>query len=436
MAPASLHWLRSAVPRLIPSGLVAVSLFASGCNLIPSSDAQQQPPRQEGGGPVAVDTVAAQAGTLAAARTFTGTTRPIQEVSVRSQAEGRLTDLSVDIGDSVQRGQILARIDSDLSNAAVIQAESEVAARESEVASLQAEVDAALTQVERARLEYQQARSDAARQGQLSREGAGTAQAAEQATTTAATALQALRSAERQVNNRQQAVEAARRRVGSQRALVAQERERQSFSELTSPVNGTVLERLTQTGNLARPGDELLKLADFSQIKVEVRVSELELGRIQPNQQAQVKLDAFPNQTFVGRVGRISPAADARSRLVPIEVIIPNSNGRIGSGLLARVSFTQPNTNRIVLPETALQPNTRGQQRQQNNAAKTGTLFVVNRNGDQSNVVARNVQLGDRADGQVEVISGIRPGETVVVRSSGNLQDGAPVRPSVISEQS
>jgi HlyD family secretion protein len=238
------------------------------------------------------------------------------------------------------------------------------------------------------------------------------------------------------LRNRQQSVQAAQKRVGAQQAIVAQEQERQSFGVLTSPVDGVVLERPTQIGNLAQSGSEIFKLADFSQVKIEVRVSELELVNIRQGQFVQVRLDAFPNQTFSGRVARISPAADPRSRLIPIEVTIPNTSDRIGSGLLARVSFNQQSGQRVVIPESAIQPNTSQAKRQRPDPqAKTGTVFVINRSGNQTTVSARSVQLGERADGRLEVLSGIRPGETVVVRSSGELKEGLAVNLSAISEQ-
>jgi HlyD family secretion protein len=164
------RWMRltqNSVRTLVRLGLLGVISLTYGCNnLIPETEAQPQPQTQSRGG-VSVDAATAEVATLKSDRTYTGTTRPFREVSLRSQAEGCILDLTANVGDSVRQGETLGRLDNQIASSAVTQAESEVAARESEVASLQAEVEDARTQVERARLELQQARSDAARQNQL-----------------------------------------------------------------------------------------------------------------------------------------------------------------------------------------------------------------------------------------------------------------------------
>jgi RND family efflux transporter MFP subunit len=203
---------------------------------------------------------------------------------------------------------------------------------------------------------------------------------------------------------------------------------------------------LTEEGNLAQPNSEVLRLGDFRRVQVNLEVSELALAKIQLGQSVTVRLDAFPGQTFPGQVSRISPAADQTARLVPVEVIIPN-NGRIGSGLLARVSFESGATQRVVVPETAIAQEEQGARSKgrgeensiQNPKSKIrnslGTVFVVTRGESQATVTARAVKLGERADGKVEVLSGLKAGERFVARSGRPLKNGETVRLSILSEK-
>lgn len=413
-----------------PGSFVLASLLVglAGCSGFSKAEAETQA-KPSGDKATAVDVAIARPDSLQKQLEYTGTTKPIREVSVRSQVEGQLLSLNVDVGDRVQQGQTLGRLDDGLLKSAVRQAEAELAAQESEVDRALADVTDARTQVGRAQAELQQAQADAARARSLATEGAIPIQEAEQAQTEARTALQALRSTQAQIGARERSVATARKRVAAQQAVVNQEAERQSYTTLSSPVTGSVLQRVTEPGNLAQAGTEILRVGDFSQVKISVQVSELEIRTIQVGQSVQVRLDAIPNQQFIGKVTRISPDADATARLLPVEVTIPNTGGKIGSGLLARVNFSQSETQRVVVPQTAVQ-TPEGQEK-----STTATLFTVQKEGDRSQVVARSVKLGKRNNGQVEILSGLKPGEAFVARSSQPLKDGAVVRPSVISEK-
>jgi HlyD family secretion protein len=403
--PTTLYWL------LFLSGLL---LLAGSCGLLPPGDAQSESasPQQQQQSPT-VDAAVARPASLEEATEYVGTTFPVREVSLRSRVEGQLLDVAVDVGDRVEQGQVLARIDDSISASTVAEAEAEVAALQSEVASLTADVNDARAQVEQAQLELKQAQSDAARTNQLFQQGAISEQEAELNETAVGTAEQTLQSAQQQVDNRSSAVVAAQRRVAAQQAIVAQEQQRQSFTVLTSPVTGSVLERALEPGDLAQPGDEVLQLGDFSQIQVRVQISELELAGIRSGQKAQVQLDALPEQTFTGEVTQISLAADATARLIPVEVTIPNSDRRIGRGLLARVNFAQqsdkPNgmasLRNIIVPETAVQVASEGTKN--NSESDTATMFILKPEGKQATVTAREVKLGDRANSQVEILSGV-----------------------------
>ncbi|GAB4159340.1 MAG: efflux RND transporter periplasmic adaptor subunit [Cyanobacteria bacterium J069] len=373
-----------------------------------------------------METAIAETSSLDESPTYTGTTQPVRQASLRSQVEGRLLDLNVDVGDSVRQGEVLGRLDSSLLSAAVNQDRAELAALESQVAQAEAEVSDARAQAAQAEVELQQARLDSDRLQRLAAEGAISQQQADQARTAALSSEQVFLSAQERIRTRQQAVVAARRRVQAQQAAVEEARERQTYSVLAAPLDGVVLERLTESGNLVQPGNEILKVGDFSAVKVAVQVSELDLAQLRTGQPTRVQLDAYPGETFAGRVSRISPAADPSSRLVPVEVVMPNSGSRrLGSGLLARVQFQSQQAGRIVVPEAALEAGGEG---------NDSVVFVVEGTGAEAKAVARPVQVGDRANGRVEILSGLQPGEAYVLRSSRPLQEGESVRLSILSE--
>jgi multidrug efflux pump subunit AcrA (membrane-fusion protein) len=430
----------------------------SGCNFLPKSEAEAQSRvlgSQQGGGVTPVDVAIAKTGVLKESIEYIGTTKPVREISLRAQVEGRLLNLNVDEGDPVKQGQILAQVDDSILMTTLSQEQAELAALQSEVARAETQVSNARTRAEQARVQLNQARVDAARRQTLGAQGAISRQEAELAQTSAQTAEQAWRSAVEQIRTEEKAVAAAQRRVEAQRAAVAQAGERRSYALLASPINGVVLQKVSEPGNLVQPGGEILKLGDSSQVKVVVPVTDSEGSNIRVGQSVQVKLDAFPNESFSGRVSRILPTANIL-QLLP-EIMIPNSNGQIGSGLFARVSFGSK-APRIIVPETALQEEgeqgTRGARNQgsrgaaqaeqgskgaRNQGSKSksseGTVFVVTGTGAQAKVQARRVQVGDRANGQVEILSGLKPGERFVSRSGKPLKDGAPVRLSILSEK-
>lgn len=425
-----------------------LALLASGCqNAIPPSDAQAPAARpSDQSGPPAVDVAVATIGPLAAARDYVGTTQPARTVALRSRVEGYVLDVNADVGDRVTRGQLLARVDARLLAAAAVEAQAEVSAREMEVASNQAQIGEARARVGEAQLRLEQARSDLKRLERLFAEGAIAEQDVETARTAVGTANQALKAARQQVNTREQTVAVARRRVSAQQAIADQARQRQDFARLKSPIAGRILARVLEPGSLAQPGSEILTIGDFSQLRIVVRLSDRDLAGVRLGQAARVRFDAIPNREFTGRVAEISPQGDPVSRQVPVEITLPNPNGELGSGLLARVSFVTSAQNRVAVLEQALsvaddRPGERPRSGNSSSAPagdrpqpRQGTLFTLQERGSEVVVMARPVQLGDRADGRVQILAGLRPGDRYVLRSSGPLTNGDRVRLSALSD--
>ncbi|MEM9449038.1 MAG: efflux RND transporter periplasmic adaptor subunit [Cyanobacteria bacterium P01_E01_bin.6] len=395
-----------------------------------SSSAERSPtrPDSQAAAVVVVDVAIAQAATASDVVTYTGTTEPVQTVSLRSQTEGQLLSLTADVGDLVQAGTALGQLDADLLRTAVVDAEAELSAREFLVIQAEAEVSDGQAQVALAIAELQQAQADAARLQSLAADGAIAEQLAEQAQTAVRTAEQAVRSAEQVVRTREQSIAAAERRVESQQAILTQTRERLSHATITSPITGTVMERFADPGDLIQPGQDVLQLGDLSEIHVLVQVADRDRSKIQVGQPADIQFDAFPTEIFSGRVTRISPVADAAARLIPIEITLTNPEQRISSGLIARVDFVAPLSQQtITVPESAL---TVGDTEP---APDEAMLFVLAENGDQPTAQSRPVTVGDRRNGHVEILTGLEPGESYILRANQPLTSGQSIQPSLLS---
>lgn len=413
----------------ITIGLLLVSGFLSstlvGCGERLQSSAKAQPENRDSEKPLPkVESAIAQRQALQAPLTDKGDTTPQQVVSLRSQAEGQLEQLTVDVGDRVQKGQVLGQLNDTLLQTNIAQAEAELASRLAAVNRSRNQVRNAEIQLEQAQAQAQQAQADAKRLKNLAEQGAVPKQDAELAQTEAIVAQKQVRAAQEQIRIEQDAVATAQEQVRVQRSIIAQAKERLSYSTLKSPISGVVLARVTDPGNLIEPGDEVLTIGDFRKIKVRVAVSELALGEIRQGQSVMVRLDAFPNESYRGRVSRISPAANPETRQVPIEITLPNPQGRIGSGLLARVTFPRQETEQVVIPTAALQEESNDD---------TATVFILESSTDPPTVRGQRVQLGDRANNQVEILSGLSSETPYIIRSSRPLMSGETVRLSAVS---
>ncbi|MEM8503982.1 MAG: efflux RND transporter periplasmic adaptor subunit [Cyanobacteria bacterium P01_D01_bin.1] len=429
---------RSVIKAGLLLSLVATTGTVSGCMLFSSSEAQPTggsgsgrggPPRQADE-PTAVQTALAQTGTVDGLLTYTGTTRPRQQVALRSQVSGEITSLLVDVGDVIARGDLLAQLDGDLQTASLNQARAELSARRAQTAQAQVSIQDAEADVVQARATFDQASLDASRLRQLADEGAISQQTAEAAALAETNAQQALASAQAQLAAQRQAVASAADQAEAQQAILTQRQRQLSYADLRSPLSGVVLSRQVDVGDVVQPGTTVLELGDLSSLEVTVQISELDIASLSVGQLARVELDAFPGEGSIsGSIEQISPVADPTSRLIPVQVSIPNLNGRLGSGLLARVQFSTGPQNAVVVPAGALAVG---------DGASEGedTVFVIEGEGEQAKVIARPVRVGQQRQDQVEILSGLAAGEAFVVESDRPLSSGQAVRLSILSETS
>lgn len=192
-------------------------------------------------------------------------------------------------------------------------------------------------------------------------------------------------------------------------------RARQGYSTVRAPSSGVITVKSVESGDVVGAQTKLFEIADVSTMVVPVRVSELDVVKLSPGDRARVELDALPGRTLDGRIRRIFPSADPATRLVPVEVALQGEGARAARpGFLARVSLALGQNQGVKLvPQSAIVQS----------AGETSVFVVKDGKAER-----RPVETGLTSRGQVEVLSGLEAGETVVTTGNNNVRDGAEVR--------
>jgi multidrug efflux pump subunit AcrA (membrane-fusion protein) len=182
---------------------------------------------------------------------------------------------------------------------------------------------------------------------------------------------------------------------------------------IRAPFDGYVAERLVSPGQFLQPQTPVMRIVRLQPLKLTAEVPEKFAPWIETGREMTVKVDAFPRETFGGRVVRIAPAVSLKSRAFAIEGEIPNPDGRLKPGTFARVQITTDHVDRAVtIPVSAVQSR-----------YGTNRVFTV-QNGQ---IVGKEIVLGDRLGDRVEVATGLEAGTRIVSTEVEQLADGMKV---------
>lgn len=175
---------------------------------------------------------------------------------------------------------------------------------------------------------------------------------------------------------------------------------------LRAPSAGIVLEKMAVEGMRFMPGELLYRLADISTVWVLAEVFEQDLGLISIGQTATVSLKAYPNRTFPARVAFIYPTIERETRTARVRLEMPNTDGAFKADMYAEVEVAAPVgvANSMAVPDSAI--------------IDSGTRQAVLVELGEGRYEPRDVQLGAKADGYVEVREGVKEGERVVVSAN------------------
>jgi len=180
---------------------------------------------------------------------------------------------------------------------------------------------------------------------------------------------------------------------------------------ITAPISGVVSKRFLDEGGMASPAAPLFTIVAMDKVKAVVDVTEADVGKVSPNSKAFVSVEAFPEQV-TGQVTLISPTLRVMSRTASVEITIDNSSHKLKPGMFAKVTLpVKVHENAILVRRSAVI---------EDKASEDKYLFTVN--GDIT--TKRTVETGLVKSDVIEILSGVEPGEKVVVSGQNYLEGG------------
>lgn len=364
--------------RAIGSGAWAIWLLApaafvawTGCNRAKGGKLTKERS-------VPVEIQAASTGTLVSEVHLAGEILADVEVRVFSLIPERITQLKFEEGDQVKKGQVLAEIKPGALWQAVRQAK--------------AGLEAAKTQRKLAKIELERTRNLFG---------------------TRTVAIAALQRAQAQFS-------VAQSQVMQMSAAVGQTFSTISNVVIKAPISGIIGQRFLSRGDLAGPMLPLCTIIQTESVRVKAMATEFDLVKLQKKQPVRVSVPAFKKRLWHGTVDFLSPTIDRHTRAAWVTVLVKNPDGSLRPGMFADlVVTTGQRTGVILIPA-------RGVIRRINELGKVDFLVFLARGG---RALRQPVKIGRRQGGRIEIVSGLKIGDPVIVVGNHKLRDKTKIRP-------
>jgi membrane fusion protein (multidrug efflux system) len=328
---------------------------------------------RSGGQAVPVDVVAARTDVVAEKVESVGTARANESVVITAKQTGNILVINFDEGQRVRAGHMLIEL---------------------ETRERKADIDQAKSDLDQSKAVRDDAKSRLDRARQLRGSGNVT---------------------EARLDELEAALRGAEARVRSAEARVRSLDARLDDVRLTAPFDGRVGIRQVSPGALVQPGTPITTLDDISKIKFDFSVPETVLEQLRPGLAVVARSAAFPNRVFEGVVSIVDTRVDPITRAVRVNALFENPDEALRPGMFLNVEMAlSRRDNAVIVPEEAIIPEGLKQ-----------FVFVVVEN----RALRREVRIGTRLPGEVEIRDGLKAGEIVVVRGVQRVRDGQQVNP-------
>jgi membrane fusion protein (multidrug efflux system) len=196
-------------------------------------------------------------------------------------------------------------------------------------------------------------------------------------------------------------------------AKVAAARSRVNDRVITAPFAGRVGLRNVSLGGLVSPGTVITTLDDLSVVKLDFAVPEVFLASLKRGLTIQAQSTAYPGETFKGKVDSVDTRVDPTTRAVAVRALIDNRDGRLRPGMFMTLRLVRSEGQALMLPERAIVPED-----------DQHFVYVV----DAGKAQKRQVEIGRRRPGEVEILRGLRTEDSVILDGTLNVRDGMEVR--------
>lgn len=338
-----------------------------------------------GGGfrpPMTVEVSKATKGDISAELNVVGNLIGAQTVDVVPRTAGRLVTMNVKLGDRVSRGQTLARIEDQEINEQVKQAEASFEVAQATIRQREADLKFSVINFERSQNLFQRQL--------LPRQSLDDAEA-----------RQAASSAQ---------LDLARAQLSQTQARLEELRIAKTNTNVTSPVTGFVSQRNMDVGAWASQQSPVASVVDISSVRLVANVVEKDLRLVNAGDPARVTVDAYPGETFSGRIARVAPVLDPATRTAEIEIEVPNADVRLKPGMYARMSVTiESRKDTTLVPKASV-------------VDYDGTRGVFTMTAD-NKAKFQPLEIGIEDNDRVEVRAGLSATDTLVTSGASALRN-------------
>jgi RND family efflux transporter MFP subunit len=388
-------------PDAAPTGAggpPAAGQSAAGRGGAPGAAGGQRPQSQGGGGggfpgmgggggggprvPMTVEMATVKKGNVAAHLTVVGNLIGLQTVDVAPRTNGRLVSVSIQLGDPVRRGQVLAKIEDREIVEQVSQAEASQQVSKATIRQREADLKVAEVNFERSKNLFQR---------QL-------------------LAKQALDDAESKFLAAEAQIDLSKAQLMQADARLQELRINLQNTNVTSPVDGFVGRRNVDPGAMVSQNTPIASVVEISRLKMVVNVVEKDIRLVTVGDSGDVDVDAYPGEKFRGRIARVAPVLDPATRTATMEIEIPNTDNRLKPGMYARVSLTvEERKDTLVAPKAAVIDfeSQRG-------------VWMANEN---NRAVFKPVELGIEDVDRIEIRSGLSEGDRIVTTGAAAVRN-------------